>query len=116
MQAAKTVTTVTPIILTNWAQATEEFHGYYSQINSTISKLQRNQHKPGLEVYTKEKLRGLLKLRQHMVDVLSTLLANVDRPQPALSKPGQLICHTRLIQDMNHKIKNEMMRLTGAQA
>ena len=111
-------------IITNWVCATEEFHQHYSQISKVINGMSKRQVMANSISYPQANLRELMKLRQHMSDVLATLLMEMSKPTSAQqsnqstspSKPGQIATHTRLIQDINHKVGSEFKRLKLAQA
>ena len=116
-------------IILNWVQATEDFHRYYCQVNEAINSLHpgKYQHLVSTTSMTssRAKLQALTKLRQYMSDVLATLLADMSKPEishhhgskpSGPSKPGQLTSHTRLLQEINRKVYNEVKLLTVAQA
>lgn len=112
-------------IITGWAQATEDLHYKYCQVDEAINGLHQNQRSStGLTGSKRTSLLELLKLRQYMSDVLATLLSDMGN-EPAknggsatLSKPGQLTAHTRLILEINRKVAAELTRLmaTGPDA
>lgn len=111
-------------IIINWVCATEEFHQHYFQINKIINGLSKRQALVRPTSSSRANLRELMKLRQHMSDVLATLLTEMNKPTPVQhsdrsigpSKPGQIATHTRLIQDINRKVGSEFKRLELAQA
>lgn len=116
-------------IILNWVQATEDFHRYYCQINEAIVALHPDKHqrlgRTNSVGNSRIKLQALTTLRQYMSDVLMTLLADMSKPElshhrddrpSGPSKPGQLTSHTRLLQDINRKVYDEVKQLKLAQA
>lgn len=115
-------TAETQAVILDWVRATEEFHRRYYQINEVINGVYRNQYqRSAIDGNRKTKMRNLLRLRQHMSDVLMTLLTDMTSPKPVRqrdggqtspSKPGQLMSHTRLLQDLNREVDSELRKLT----
>lgn len=111
-------------VVLDWVKATEEFHQRYYQINEVINGIHNrkqqwaNSNGSGAANY-QSKVQHLLRLRQHMNNVLTTLLTDmsVQKPdrQQTPSKPGQLISHTRLLRDLNREIDTELNHLTVQQ-
>lgn len=114
----------TQTVVMDWVQATEEFHRRYFQVNNVINKLYHGK-RPTAGMMAADKVRyakvkNLLRIRQQMNDVLTTLLGDMADSRPgrhqAPSKPGQLMAHTRLLRDLTRDIDAELSRLTSAQA
>lgn len=113
-------------IILNWVKATEDFHRYYCQVNEAINALNPDKHprsgKANSTGNPRTDLQALTKLRQYMSDVLMTLLADMNKPEllhhrdEAPSRPGRLTSHTRLLQDINRKVCNEVRQLALVQA
>ena len=111
-------------IVINWVCATEEFHQHYAQINKVIKGMGQRQARTGSVSNSRTNLQALMKLRQYMSDVLTTLLMEMDKPtsvqcsdrSESPSKPGQIATHTRLLQDINRKVGSEFKRIERAQA
>lgn len=130
MQAQTTTYSMPPaeaqLVILDWVKATEQFYQRYFQINEVINGLNRSRYSQPIKARTrtktsgKENVRELLRLRQQMSDVLTTLMVDISTPkatrQMAPSKPGQLISHTRLLQELNRTVESELSRVTGAQA
>lgn len=59
------------------------------------------------------RLNRLIELRQHMGDVMMTLLLDMSGSKPGqstqLSKPGQLHSHASLLDELNRKIDAELL-------
>ncbi|CCH55738.1 hypothetical protein BN8_05022 [Fibrisoma limi BUZ 3] len=105
-------------VILDWVKATEEFHRRYSQLTEVINALQASARRQ--PTANRTRLRTLTALRQHMSDVLMTLLLDMTGQKPGRSaqpsKPGQLQSHARLLEELNRKIDKELMRFTTAQA
>jgi hypothetical protein len=106
-------------VIMDWVKATEAFHHRYANLTEVINKMQANARRQPAQ--SKARLRKLIMLRQHMSDVLMTLLLDMtgqraDRfAQP--SKPGQLRSHACLLDELNREIDAELMQVrTVAQA
>lgn len=108
-------------VVIDWVKATEEFHRRYFQINEVINNLSRGKR----PVVTTDRarstrIRSLLRIRQQMNDVLTTLLGDMADCKPgrhkAPSKPGQLMAHTKLLRELTREIDVELSRTTGAHA
>lgn len=120
-----TKTEVQTIIL-NWVQATEDFHHYYCQVNEAINALNPDKRsrsgKANSTGNPRANLQALTKLRQYMSDVLMTLLTDMSKPEllsgrdDTPSRPGRLTSHTRLLQDINRKVYDEVKHLALTQA
>lgn len=118
------------MVILDWVKATEQFYQRYFQINEVINGMNRSRYNQPLKARTKtkasgsatgkENVRELMRLRKQMSDVLTTLMVDISTPkttrQMAPSKPGQLISHTRLLQELNRTVESELSRMTGAQA
>ncbi len=127
VQPEYTVTvTEAQTVVSDWVCATEEFHQYYYQLDRVIKEQSRSALHPATVSLSnpsgRAKVQNLLKLRQYMNDVLTTLLADMSKPVPAQrrsstpmrpSKPGQLASHTRLLQDINRKLYSELAQFTS---
>ena len=107
-------------VVVDWVQATEEFHRRYFQINEVINGLYRAKRQTlaisATDKTRQSKVANLLRLRQKMNDVLSTLLGDMADQKPGRhqspSKPGQLMSHTRLLRELTRDIDAELTRLT----
>lgn len=100
-------------VILEWASATEAFHQRYTSLTEVISKMQaKSRNQP---VQNKAHLRKLILLRQHMSDVLMTLLLDMDGQRPGQStqpsKPGQLRSHACLLDELNRKIDAELTQV-----
>lgn len=111
-------------VVMNWVQATEEFHRRYYKVNEAINALYPGK-RPTASMLAQDKIRAakltnLLRIRQRMNDTLSTLLGDMSEGKPnrhqSLSKPGQLVIHTRLLLELTRDIDQEIGRVIGAQA
>ncbi|GAA4458652.1 hypothetical protein GCM10023189_31240 [Nibrella saemangeumensis] len=116
----------TQAVVMDWVKATEEFYQRYFQINEVINGAQRARYsRPRKKAFSDrahnpDKMQALLKLRKQMSDVLTTLMVDMTAPkpvrQPESSKPGKLMVHTRLLEDLNRNVAHELSRLTSPQA
>ncbi|MVM30725.1 hypothetical protein GO755_11840 [Spirosoma sp. HMF4905] len=102
-------------VIIEWARATEAFHGRYAKLNQVINALQAaSRRQPTASNRTR--LRHLIDLREHMSDVLMTLLLDMSgkKPSPSAqsSKPGQLHSHASLLDELNRKIDAELISFT----
>lgn len=108
----------------NWVRATEQFHQYHCRINEVIDDLQRDPYQRLAVAGSRANLQALLKLRQYMSDVLARLLMDMTESKSArgndrsatTAKSGQIASHTRLLQNINRKVADELKRLTLPQA
>lgn len=107
--------------ISEWIQATQEFHRYYNRIGELLQDRQFNNY-AGLADRSR-RINTLGKLRQHMNHVLETLLTDMDTEgSPAVkkinnvSKAGKLITHARLLKQINQKISQELVQFTAFQA
>ena len=106
-------------VILAWAQATEAFHFRFAKLDRLIKSLQTaNRRQPAAY---RARLRRLIELRQHMGDVLMTLLLDMSGQKPGrstqLSKPGQLHSHASLLDELNRQIDVELVSVsTVAQA
>lgn len=101
-------------VILAWAQATEAFHYRFAKLDRLINTLQTAaRRKP---TANRARLNRLIELRQHMGDVLMTLLLDMSSQktgQPAqLSKPGQLSSHASLLDELNRQIDVELISVT----
>lgn len=106
-------------LILDWVKATEAFHHRYSKLTEAINTLQGSARRA--PVASRARLRRLIELRQHMSDVLMTLLLDMTGSKPGRSarpsKPGQLQSHACLLDELNREIDAELMRVsTVAQA
>lgn len=106
-------------VILAWAQATEAFHYRFAKLDRIITSLQAmgRRHTPA----NRARLNRLIELRQHMGDVMMTLLLDMSGSKPGkstqLSKPGQLHSHASLLDELNRKIDAELLGVsTVAQA
>lgn len=101
-------------LVMTWAKVTEAFHYRYARLNKTINSLQTKRRQ--LSVADRAQLSRLLELRQQSTDVLMTLVMDMSGQRSERStqssKPGQLYSHTRLIDELNHKIDTELIGIT----
>ncbi len=102
-------------VIMDWVKATEAFHRRYAKLTEVINSLQATtRRQPNTN---RTRLRHLTGLRQHMSDVLMTLLLDMtgqksDRSaQP--SKPGQLRSHACLLDELNREIDAELIKVTA---
>lgn len=106
-------------VILDWVKATEAFHHRYANLTEVINKMQANARRhPG---QSKTRLRKLIMLRQHMSDVLMTLLLDMTGEKSGRSaqpsKPGQLRSHACLLDELNREIDTELTQvITVAQA
>lgn len=106
-------------VILDWVKATEAFHHRYANLTEVINKMQANARRhPG---QSKTRLRKLIMLRQHMSDVLMTLLLDMTGEKSSRSaqpsKPGQLRSHACLLDELNREIDTELTHvITVAQA
>ncbi len=101
-------------VILAWAQATEAFHFRFAQLDRLIRNLQSaNRRQPAAY---RARLNRLIELRQHMGDVLMTLLLDMSGQKPGrqtqLSKPGQLHSHASLLDELNRQIDAELISVT----
>ncbi|QJD78720.1 hypothetical protein [Spirosoma rhododendri] len=99
-------------LIMDWVEATEQFHNRYARLTEVINSLRAGSRRQ--DTATRMRLRQLMSLRQHMSDVLMTLLMDMNNPKAdkfQSSKPGQLHSHARLLTDLNREIDAE---LTGS--
>ncbi len=97
-------------VILEWVKVTEAFHYRYSNLSEVINKLQVNARRQPTQ--SKVRLRKLIVLRQHMSDVLMTLLLDMSGERSSRSaqpsKPGQLRSHTYLLDELNREIDAEL--------
>lgn len=97
-----------------WVKASEAFHHRYAKLTKVINTLQIAARRQ--PTASRARLRRLFELRQHMSDVLMTLLMDMSEPQPGRSaqpsKPGQLHSHITLLNEMNREIDAELVAAT----
>ena len=101
-------------VILEWATVTDAFHSRYAKLNQVIHSLQTAaRRQPSAN---RARLWKLIELRNHMSDVLMTLLVDMSGQKPGRSmqpsKPGQLHSHTSLLNELNRKIDTELISLT----
>ena len=101
-------------VILDWVKATEAFHLRYSKLTVVVNALQvAARRNPNA---SRARLRRLIELRQHMSDVLMTLLLDMTGSKPGRSvrpsKPGQLQSHACLLDELNREIDAELVRAT----
>lgn len=101
-------------VILAWAQATEAFHYRFAKLDRIIYTLQNAaQRNPKA---SRARLHKLTELRQHMGDVLMTLLLDMSGQKTGqsgqLSKPGQLYSHANLLDELNRQIDAELISVT----
>lgn len=101
-------------VIIEWVNATEAFHHRYANLTEVINKMQANARRQPAQ--SKARLRKLIMLRQHMSDVLMTLLLDMSSQKPGRSaqpsKPGQLRSHACLLDELNREIDAELTQVT----
>lgn len=127
---SKHVTTASEVktTISEWIQATEEFHCYHGKISAILrdGNCSRYVDSAGTSLVDRSgRVRSLNKLRQHMNHVLEILMADMnDSPQGTLysdncgasSRVGRLVTHARLLKEINRKISQELMLFSSYQA
>ncbi|MDB5241128.1 MAG: hypothetical protein JWP57_1753 [Spirosoma sp.] len=102
-------------VILEWVKVTEAFHHRYSNLTEVINKLQANARRQPTQ--SKVRLRKLIMLRQHMSDVLMTLLLDMTGQRSSRSaqpsKPGQLRSHTYLLDELNREIDAELTQVSS---
>lgn len=96
-------------LIMDWVEATEQFHKRYARLTEVINSLRNKSRRQ--DTANRMRLRQLMTLRQHMSDVLMTLLLDMNNPKAdkfQSSKPGQLDSHARLLTDLNREIDAEL--------
>lgn len=101
-------------VILDWATTTEAFHRRYAKLDQVIHSLQNStRRQPNAN---RARLHKLLDLREHMSDVLMTLLFDMSGQKPdrssQLSKPGQLHSHASLLKELNRKVDAELILFT----
>ena len=101
-------------VITEWVNATEAFHHRYANLTEVINKMQADARRQPAQ--SKARLRKLIMLRQHMSDVLMTLLLDMNSQRSGRStqpsKPGQLRSHACLLDELNREIDAELTQVT----
>ena len=101
-------------VIIEWVNATEAFHHRYANLTEAINKMQVDTRRQ--PVQSKARLRKLIMLRQHMSDVLMTLLLDMTGQKSSRSaqpsKPGQLRTHACLLDELNREIDAELTQVT----
>lgn len=101
-------------MIMEWVKATEAFHNRYANLTEAINKMQASARRQPAQ--SKVRLRKLIMLRQHMSDVLMTLLLDMTGQKPGRSaqpsKPSQLRSHAYLLDELNRKIDAELTQVT----
>ena len=100
-------------VVLEWAAVTDAFHSRYAKLNQVIHSLQTVARRQPTE---RARLWKLIELRDHMSDVLMTLLVDMSGQRAGHSiqpsKPGQLHSHTSLLSELNRKIDTELISFT----
>lgn len=103
-------------VVKEWATATEAFHRRYAKLSQVINSLHTANRKQPNATANRIRLRKLMELRDHMSDVLMTLLLDMSGKKESRSlqpsKSGQLHSHVSLLDEMNRKIDAELMSFT----
>lgn len=97
-------------LILDWVEATEQFHNRYAKLTEVINSLRGGSRRQ--DSATRMRLRQLMTLRQHMSDVLMTLLMDMNSPKVGKfqsSQSGQLHSHARLLSDLNQEIDAELV-------
>jgi len=97
-------------LIMDWVEATEQFHNRYAKLTEIINSLRSGSRRQDSAI--RMRLRQLMTLRQHMSDVLMTLLMDMNNPKVGKfqsSQPGQLHSHARLLSDLNQEIDAELV-------
>ncbi|AUD07513.1 hypothetical protein CWM47_27365 [Spirosoma pollinicola] len=101
-------------VILAWAQATEAFHYRFAKLDRIINTLQTTARRQPSA--SRARLNRLIELRQHMGDVLMTLLLDMSGQKTGqsaqLSKPGQLYSHANLLDELNRQIDAELISVT----
>ncbi len=101
-------------VILAWAQATEAFHYRFAKLDRIINTLQAAARRQPSA--SRARLNKLIELRQHMGDVLMTLLLDMSGQKTGqsaqLSKPGQLYSHANLLDELNRQIDAELISVT----
>ena len=97
-------------LVMEWVKATEAFHQRYAKLTKVINELQKTARRQ--PATNRARLRRLVDLRQHMSDVLMTLLLDMSGQRQSRSnqpsKPGQLRSHAYLLDELNREIDTEL--------
>ena len=97
-------------MIMDWVEATEAFHKRYAKLNELIDKMKRLGRRQASADRTR--LRQLMSLRQHMSDVLMTLLLDMNTHKQGRSampsKPSQIHSHARLLAELNREIDAQL--------
>lgn len=96
-------------LIMDWVEATEQFHSRYARLTEVINTLRGGSRRQ--DTANRMRLRQLMALRQHMSDVLMTLLLDMNSPKAdklQSSKPGQLHSHAQLLSELNREIDAEL--------
>lgn len=98
-------------VIMEWARATNAFHHRFAKLDRIIHTLQ-SAPRPQ-PTANRVRLQRLIELRQHMGDVMMTLLLDMSGQRPGrskqLSKPGQLHTHASLMDELSREIDAELM-------
>lgn len=102
-------------VILAWAQATEAFHYRFAKLDRIINTLQKSARRQPASDRTR--LKRLMDLRQHMGDVLMTLLLDMSGQKAGsstqVSKPGQLYTHANLLDELNRQIDAELFSVSA---
>ena len=100
-------------VILEWAAVTDAFHSRYAKLNQVIHSLQTAVRR---QPENRARLWKLIELRNHMSDVLMTLLVDMSGQRATRSlqpsKPGQLHSHTSLLNDLNRQIDTALTSFT----
>ncbi|GAB3952346.1 hypothetical protein GCM10028805_34200 [Spirosoma harenae] len=103
-------------VVMEWARATDAFHHRYAKLTQAINSLQKTARQQ--PAANKARLRKLIELREHMSDVLMTLMLDMSKQKTGRSaqpsKPGQLHSHASLLDELNRKIDAELISVFSA--
>ncbi|WP_018620249.1 hypothetical protein [Spirosoma luteum] len=103
-------------VVKEWATVTEAFHRRYAKLNQVINSLHTTARQQPNATVNRVRLRKLMELRDHMSDILMTLLLDMSGKKPGRSlqpsKSGQLHSHVSLLDEMNRKIDAELISFT----
>lgn len=101
-------------VILEWAAVTDAFHSRYARLNQVIHSLQTAARREPAAY--RARLWKLIELRDHMSDVLMTLLVDMSGQRAGHSmqpsKPGQLHTHASLLSEMTRKIDTELISFT----
>lgn len=114
--------------ISEWIQATEEFHCYHGKISAILREGDCSRYADPIRTSSVSKsgrVRSLNKLRQHMNHVLEILMADMNNTSQGSqhtdncgtsSRVGRLVTHARLLKEINRKIGQELVQFSSYQA